>query len=105
MQAYVPPEPAPVRNPIDVETVCTLCLDRFPPGRLSSDFPFCPDCYSEGMDIEVTPLAQFLAGKRPQDLDEMLARWEATEGFLPGYKALRTERIRQLKALLELAGR
>jgi hypothetical protein len=105
VQAYVPPEPAPVRNLIDVETVCPLCLDRFPPGRLASDFPFCPDCFSEGMDVEVTPLAEFLTGKSAQDFAEMLHRWEGAEGFLRQFKALKSERIRQLKALLELAGR
>jgi len=105
VQAYVPPGPVPVCNPIDVETVCLLCLDRFPPGKLSRDFPFCPDCSSEGMDIEVTSLAEFLAGKRPEDFDEMLYRWERAEGFRPEFKALKSERIRQFKALVESAGR
>ena len=98
-RSYKPPKAPPITNPIQVETICPLCFDRFPPGAVSSDYPSCPDCASEGMDFDVEPLAQFLATKSAQDFDSMYERWESAEGFLPAYKALKLDRIQQLKAL------
>lgn len=82
-----------------VETICPLRLWRFEPGTISSDYPYCADCSSEGIDFEVVPLSVFMADKTPEDFDSMLARWESAEGFRPEYKALKSQRIRALKAL------
>jgi hypothetical protein len=104
LRTYVPPEPKPVADPFNVETVCPLCADVFPPGAVSRAYPFCPDCSSEGIDFEVQPLQDFLSNKTAGDFDEMLARWESADGFRPEYKMLKSNRIRHLKAL-KLAGR
>ncbi|MFW5432234.1 MAG: hypothetical protein ACKE5M_01260 [Methylophilaceae bacterium] len=99
LRTYVPPEPMPIVNPIDVETICPLCLDRFPPGTISRDYPSCSDCSSEGMDFGVELLTEYLAGKTSEDFETMLANWETADGFLPEYKALKTKRILKLKDL------
>jgi hypothetical protein len=99
LRTYVPPPQMPVQNPITVATVCPICLDRIPPGTVSSDHPYCSDCESEAMTIDVVPLGEFLAAKTIEDFDTMLAKWEAVEGFLPSYKAVKAERIVQLREL------
>ncbi|WP_460727620.1 hypothetical protein [Lysobacter rhizosphaerae] len=104
MRTYAPPEPKPVEDPFDVETVCPLCADLFPPDAVPKAYPFCPDCSSEGIDFEVQPLKDFLGGKSVDDFDDMLTRWESAEGFRPEYKLIKSNRIRHLKAL-KLAGR
>jgi hypothetical protein len=97
LRTYVPPTPQPVKNPIQEETICPLCFEQFPTGTVSADYPSCPDCASEGMDFGVEPLQAFLAAKTLEELDHIAARWQATEGFLPQYKALKAERIAQLR--------
>jgi hypothetical protein len=96
---YVPPEPVPIQNPIEVETVCPICACIFPPRSVSSEYPFCPDCSSEGMDLDVIPLKTFLESKGLPDFDEMLAHWEAADGFRPEYKQLKSDRLRHLRSL------
>ena len=98
-RTYVPRAPLPIQNPIDAMTVCPLCLNHFPPGSVSSDYPVCTDCSSEGIDSLVQPISDYLASKTPEDFDDMLARWEAADGFRPEYKALKSKRIMQFKAL------
>jgi hypothetical protein len=99
LRTYVPPPQEPVRNPITAATICPICLDRFPPGTMSNDHPYCSDCESEAMTIDVVPLEEFLAANTVDDFDNMLAKWDATEGFLPEYKALKSQRIVQLREL------
>ena len=98
-RSYVPPEPIPVQNPIEVETVCPICACIYPPRSVSSEYPFCPDCSSEGMDLEVIPLKIFLNSTSLSEFDEMLARWEAVDGFRPEYKQLKSDRLRHLRSL------
>ena len=98
LRTYVPPAPQPVQNPIPEETVCPLCFEQFSVGTVSADYPSCQDCASEGMDFGVESLHAFLAGKTLEDLNEIAARWQAAEGFLPQYKVLKAERIAQLRA-------
>jgi len=98
-KTYVRPGAREVPNPIGAESVCPLCFDIFPPGTMPADYPFCPDCSSEGIDLEVALLADFLGGTTADDLSDLLRRWEATDGFLPAYKDLTSERIRHLIAL------
>ena len=99
LKTYNPPLQAPIKNPIQEETICPLCFDRFPAGTVSAEYPSCPDCASEGMDFDVEPLTAFLASKTAEDLDKIALNWQAAEGFLPQYKALKLERISELKAL------
>jgi hypothetical protein len=99
LRTYVPAVPVPVQNPIEVKTVCPLCACLFQPGSVSADFPFCPDCSSEAMDIEVLPLDGFLDSKSLADFDDMLARWEAADGFRSEYKQLKSDRLRHLRSL------
>lgn len=96
---HVQPQAREVPNPIRTESVCPLCCDIFQPGTISADYPFCPDCSSEGIDFEVALLADFLRKTRADDLSDLLQRWEATDGFLPAYKELKSDRIRRLIAL------
>jgi len=98
LRTYVPPTPKPVSNPIGEETVCPLCFEQFPAGTVSADYPSCPDCSSEGMDFGVEPLQRFLASKTLEDLDEIAARWQAAEGFLPQHKVHKANNIAQLRA-------
>ena len=98
-RSYVPPEPIPIQNPIEGETVCPVCACIFPPKSVSSDYPFCPDCSSEGMDLEVILLERFLKSTSVSELDEMLARWEVVDGFRPEYKQLKSDRLRHLRSL------
>lgn len=98
LRTYVPPTPQPVQNPIQEETVCPLCFEQYPAGTVSADYPSCPDCSSEGMDYGVESLHDFLASKTLKELDEIAARWQVAEGFLPQYKALKADRIAQLRA-------
>jgi hypothetical protein len=98
LRTYVSPDPQPVQNPIQEETVCPLCFEQFPAGTVSSDHPSCPDCASEGMDLGVEPLQAFLAAKTLEELDEIAMRWQAVDGFLPRFKALKAERIAGLRA-------
>jgi hypothetical protein len=99
LKTYEQPPQLPVKNPIQEETICPLCFERFAAGTVSADHPSCPDCASEGMDFGVESLAAFLANKSSGDLDKIALRWQAAEGFLPQYKALKLERISQLMAL------
>ena len=99
LQTYAPPPPQPVETPIEAETVCPLCMTIYPPRTFSTDYPICGDCASEAVDIDVEPLEAFLAKHTPEQFDDMLARWEAAEGFNPDYKKLKSDRIRHLKAL------
>jgi hypothetical protein len=51
------------------------------------------------MDLEVIPLKRFLNSKSLSELDEMLAQWEAVDGFRPEYKQLKSDRLRHLRQL------
>jgi hypothetical protein len=62
-------------------------------------YPFCPDCSSEGIELQVVPLAEFLATTTAEGLDDLLMRWEAIDGFLSAFKDLKSRRIRHLLAL------
>ncbi|HEY0335161.1 MAG TPA: hypothetical protein VGC74_15885 [Stenotrophomonas sp.] len=99
LKTYVRPPVREVLNPITTESVCPLCCDIFQPGTIPADYPFCPDCSSEGIDFEVALLADFLGRTTADDLSDLLKRWEAADGFLPAYKELKSERIRHLIAL------
>lgn len=99
IRTYVRPKPAPIENPTEVQTVCPLCARIYPAGSLSQAFPTCPECYSEAIEIGVQPLETFLASRTVEDLEDMLGKWEAAEGFLPEYKNLKADRIRHLKKL------
>ena len=99
LRTYVPPTPAPIKNPIREETICPLCFERFEPGSVSRDCAFCPDCSSEGIDFEVKPFTEFMAQKTPEEFDDIFARWQAVEGLRPEYKALKSQRILALKAI------
>jgi hypothetical protein len=46
----------------------------------------------------VIPLQIFLDSKSVLDFDEMLARWEAVDGFRPEYKQLKADRLRHLRS-------
>jgi len=98
-RTYVPPEPPEIPNPVMTVSVCPLCCEIIPAGTVSAEYPCCPDCSSEAIDIDVIPLAEFLEGKTVEDLRELLRRSEAAEGFLPAYKEIKSERIRQLISL------
>jgi hypothetical protein len=98
LRTYVPPTPQPVQNPIQEEMVCPLCFEQFPAGIVSADYPSCPDCSSEGLDFGVESLKDFLAAKTLEELDEIAARWQAAEGFLPQYKEHKANNIAQLRA-------
>jgi hypothetical protein len=50
------------------------------------------------MDFGVERLQAFLTAKTLEELDEIAARWQAADGFLPQYKALKAERIAHLRA-------
>lgn len=93
------PTPPPVVDPIEVQTLCTICACIFPPGTIARAYPFCNDCSSEGMEIEVELLSDFLGRHSVDDLDAMLKRWESADGYLAEYKKLKSERLRQLKSL------
>lgn len=82
------------------ETICTLCLERYPPGTIPKDYPFCPECSSEGIDFDVAPFADWMAERSVADFDAMLASWAAlADTFLPAYQALKRDRIERLRAL------
>ena len=96
-QTHVPPAPRAIENPLPVETVCPVCFSQFPVGTMPADWPMCPDCSSEGMDLGVEPLEVFLASKTLEDLDEIAHQWDAAEGFLPRYKSLKASKIAYLR--------
>ena len=93
-----PPAPRLVDDPLPEETVCPVCFTLFPAGTMPSAWPMCPECSSEGMDLGVEPLEAFLAGKTVHQLDELAARWDAAEGFLPQYKGFKAANIARLRA-------
>lgn len=103
-RTYVRPEPTPVKNAMQAEAICPVCAEIFPPGSVSKDFPTCPECYSEAIEVEVQPLGSFMASKTVRELEDMLTRWEATQGFRPEYKKLKADRLRHL-IHLKLNGR
>lgn len=78
-------------------TICPLCFEQYEAGEIIAEYPMCPDCSSEAMDIEVEGLADFIASKTYADLDGVLRRWEQVEGFLPAYKEAKASRIRSLR--------
>lgn len=83
------------------ETICPICLDRFEPGTIVKDYPYCSDCSSEGMDIDVEGFSSYMNRNTTADFDALLSKWDQAEGFLPEYKAAKRQRIidlRQLKA-------
>ena len=51
------------------------------------------------MDLEVISLENFLNSTSLSEFDEMLARWEAADGFRPEYKQLKSDRLRHLRSL------
>ena len=104
-RTYVPRAPAPIENPLAVETVCPACFTQFPAGTMPAAWPICPDCSSEGMDLGVEPLETFLASKTLEELDDIAAWWDAAEGFLPQYKALKASNIAQVRARKAAAAR
>ena len=93
------------RNPdkpldrIDEETICPLCLERYPPNDLIEDYPYCPDCGSEGMDIDVEMFSSYMARNTEADFDARLLEWDQAEGFRPEYKAAKRQRIINLREL------
>ena len=104
-RTYVPAEQGVIENPLAVETVCPVCFTQFPAGTMSADWPMCPDCSSEGMDLGLEPLESFLASKTLADLDEIASQWDAAEGFLPQYKSLKAGNLAHLRARKAAAGR
>lgn len=99
LRTYEQKPQALVKNPIRDEMIFPLCLERFAPGSISSDYPYCADCSSEGIDLAVRPFAGFMAESTPEEFDSMLERWESVEGLRPEYKALKSQRILALKAI------
>jgi len=78
-------------------TICPLCFEQYGAGEIVADYPMCPDCSSEAMDIEVEGFADFMAEKTYAELNDVLQRWESTDGFLPAYKDAKAARIRALR--------
>ena len=78
------------------ETICPACLERFGPGQIAPDYPFCSDCSSEGMDIEVEAFDSFMASKSCADFAAMQSRLQEAGGLLPAFKNLKASRVRSL---------
>lgn len=95
------PAPAPVVQyaMIEGQTICPACLATYPSGTIIAEWPYCPDCSSEAMDIDVQNLEAYLASHTMEDFDRMLATWHGSDKFLPGFKALVIERIERLRVL------
>lgn len=78
-------------------SICPVCFQQYPPGEVAVDYPFCPDCASEAMDIEVEEFASFMTSKTITDFDVILDRWNQVEGMRPAYKEEKALRIRSLR--------
>ncbi len=89
---------APVLK-LDAETICPICLERYPVGTIMRDYPYCPDCSSEGMDFDVETFSSYMARNTEADFDALLQHWDQAEGFRPEYKAAKRQRIVDLQAL------
>lgn len=96
-QEVVPVTARPeVAAKISVETICPGCLEKFPPGEICTEYPFCAECGSEGADIPVIQFAEYLNSKSIHDLEEIQKSWSAREGLLDQYKSLVASRIEGL---------
>lgn len=89
-------QPRPAQR-IQRETICPLCLERFPPETFLVEYPYCSDCGSEGIDFDVEPFEEYFKNKTLDDFDDMILRWDATEGVLPAYKDLKRARMVALR--------
>jgi hypothetical protein len=87
----------PKKTKLTYPTICSLCFERYGPGEIAADYPMCPDCSSEAMEIEVENFASFMASKTYADLEDALQRWQQVEGFRPAYKEAKASRIRALR--------
>ncbi len=81
---------------LSVETICPRCLERHPAGSISRQYPTCPECSSEAVDVFVVAYEEFLHRNSVEQLEEMRDKWNARTGFLPEFKALVVGRIQDL---------
>ena len=84
---------------VSYETVCPICFIRYPAGTVRVAMPTCSDCDGEAISVGVEPVADVLAQRSLEEWDKLLRDWDATEGFLPKYKAEKSARISALRDL------
>jgi len=83
------------RGPDD-EAVCPVCFATYPKSEIDWARPTCAGCDSEGMEMEVVPLVEFLSRNSVTGLESILQKWEEASGFLSTYKKAKADRIRML---------
>jgi hypothetical protein len=84
------------------KSVCPTCFSLFPLSFASLVPSTCPDCDSEAMSVDLTPLEDFIASHSLEELRNILAKWSAVTGFRDSYKLAKTKRI---EIVIELKSR
>ena len=75
----------------DATLICPLCFLQFP---RSAAMATCPDCGSEAIEIDAVPLSQYLTDHTLNDLQTLLAKWDAAaKSFNPSYHAAKRARM------------
>jgi hypothetical protein len=85
--------------PIAERYLCPACFTQYSSTQIQLEWPTCPDCYSEAIEIDVIPLEKFLADTSLAMLQEWLDSWASAKGFNPEYHA---RRRRQIEAVIAL---
>jgi hypothetical protein len=81
------------------QAICPLCYNLYPETLAHKKYPFCPDCGSEAIDVEVVPLRRYLAETSTASLIQWRDSWAAITGFRENYKAAKLERIERAMLL------
>jgi hypothetical protein len=89
-------ESEPLQPRLQDETICPGCLARYLPNTILVEYPFCPDCSSEAMDIDVVSYREFVDAHPLAEFEEMKRQWDVREGLVPKFKELVSKRINEL---------
>ena len=81
------------RSPGLDKSICPICFHFYPASLAREEYPFCPDCGSEAMDVSVIPLGEFLNKNSLEELAELRDKWAAATEFRETYKAAKLRRI------------
>lgn len=64
--------------------------------NVQSEWPTCPDCYSEAAEVEVLPFDDFVRSKSMADLQEAIRSWQDNADLRESFRQTVVKRIRSV---------
>jgi hypothetical protein len=77
-------------------SICPVCWRTFEAGEIQVEWPTCPDCYSEAVEVEVLPFDDFVRSKSIADLQEAVRSWQDKGELRESFRKTVVKRIRSV---------